>query len=366
MENLLRQRLRLLREKRALSQDALAAAMGLPDRQALSDIENGAREIAPAELTKAVEALGTTVFAISDPLQLVGEGAFSWRQRNVSPEQLDAYEAKAGQWIAAFRHFSHKKGDPLNSGVRQIDLDLRSTFEDAQFQGESIAKLMNLGEIPAHKLSDALESLLDTVVLYVDAIPGVSGAACRVGALNTILVNRGETPGRRMFDLAHEFFHLLTWHSMPPDRIDEARKGDVKYKRIEQLADNFAAGLLMPAGTIRQIIEHHPIPQESELSAWIASAARYMSVSPQAMLWRLVNLRHVSRAAGERITLERERSAPGEPLPPLFGRRFLGVLAWAIDRGEISARRAATLTDVSVEGLHSLFTAHEVAPPYEL
>ncbi|MBC5765118.1 ImmA/IrrE family metallo-endopeptidase [Ramlibacter albus] len=366
MHNLQRQRLRLLREKRGLSQDALAAAMELPDRQALSDIENGAREVSPEELARAAKALGTTVFAIADPLQLVGEGVFSWRQKNVPRHELDAYEEQAGRWIAAFRYLSQKKGDPVNSGVRQIDLDHRSTFEDAQSQGESIAKLMNLGEIPAQTLSQALENLLDTVVLYVDAIPGVSGAACRVGALNTILVNRNEPPGRRAFDLAHEFFHLLTWHSMPPHHIDEAGRGDYKYKRIEQLADNFAAGLLMPAATIQQIVEHHPLPKEAELAAWIAAAARYMSVSPQAMLWRLVNLGHVSKAAGERVSLERERSGPGDSKPPLFGRRFLGVLSWAIDKGEISVRRAAALTGVSVDRLASIFKANEVACPYEL
>ena len=57
----------------------------------------------------------------------------------------------------------------------------------------------------------------------------------------TILVNRREPTGRRNFDLAHELFHLLTWDSMPPDRVEPTEVPGMKGNRVERLAENCVA-----------------------------------------------------------------------------------------------------------------------------
>ncbi len=67
-----------------------------------------------------------------------------------------------------------------------------------------------------------MERKLGIFVLMVDAIDGISGAACRLPELDVVLINRHEVAGRRNFDLAHELFHILTWDTMPPEHAEEA------------------------------------------------------------------------------------------------------------------------------------------------
>ena len=54
--------------------------------------------------------------------------------------------------------------------------------------------------------------------------------------------------------------------------------------RIEQLADNFASGLLMPTRTLDQIGE-----PKGDLVDWLTAAAEVIGVSSRALKWRLVN-----------------------------------------------------------------------------
>src|SRR6185503_20572604 len=77
------------------------------------------------------------------------------------------------------------------------------------------------------------------------AFEGISGAACRLPELDVVIINRHEVVGRRNFDLAHELFHILTWEAMPPEHSEESR--ETGGNRVEQLANNFASAVLMPA-----------------------------------------------------------------------------------------------------------------------
>ena len=111
--------------------------------------------------------------------------------------------------------------------------------------GERFAADFKLGPVPAEQLAEVMERELGVLVLMVDAIEGVSGAACRLPDLDAVLINRHEVPGRRNFDLAHELFHILTWDAMPPEHVEDA--SEQSKIRVEQLANNFASAVLMPA-----------------------------------------------------------------------------------------------------------------------
>lgn len=370
-DGLLRIRIKHMREQANLSQEDVAKAMGLNDRQAYSNIELGSRAISAEEAVAVARALGVSVLTLTDPLQLAGEGRFSWRQRGAAGQDLLAFEAKAGRWIAAFRHFNKLRDEPVNARLIEVGIHEGSTHDEAAIAGEQTARMLGLGDVPAAGLAQVVESSLNTLVLYVDAIEGVSGAACQVGVLNTILVNRNEPAQRRNYDLAHELFHILTWAALPPRHIDEATGPDRKYRRIEQLAENFAAGLLMPSATIHKIIERDPLPAESDMGAWINRSAPFFQVSNQALSWRLVNLKLLPLAMRNRLD-EAGKLAPrgtaqsaGGP-PPRFSKRFLETVAWAIDSGSISARRACDLMDVPLEKAEHLFQQHGLACPFEL
>ncbi|MBD9415257.1 ImmA/IrrE family metallo-endopeptidase [Pseudomonas sp. PDM16] len=367
MHNLIKHRLHYLREAHHFTQEELAQKLGFKDRQTLSQIENGERKLSSSELVLAAHIFSVELDFFTDPFELAGEGRFSWRQSGTPPEILDAFELKAGRWIATYRHLSKLKGKAINSSIRRLALDRRSSFEEAVEEGEAIGRLLGLGEVPSERLAESLQKELDTLVLEVDTAPGISGAACQLTQMNAIVVNRNEPQSRRNYDLAHELFHLMTWSTMPPPRFDDivpAREN----KRVEQLAENFAAGLLMPGDVMeRYIQEAGGLPRGGELVSWLNTTAQRLGVSAVALQWRLVNIKAISmkdRVADE--LLRHNGSSPKDAVPPKFGKQFMEVIGWAIDNGQVSVRRAAKLLDITVDELSTIFEGNGLRVPYDL
>jgi Zn-dependent peptidase ImmA (M78 family)/DNA-binding XRE family transcriptional regulator len=362
------QRVKLAREDASLSQDELAAQLGLNDRQTLSNIEAGKRKLTAEELVKLIQILGKKLEYFTDTFSLVGEGAFSWRALGAAPASLDQFEEKASKWIGTFRRLGEIKGEPFNPLSQQLNLTERSSFEEAQAAGEALVSDWDLGEIPAQNLSKVVEDRLKILVLYVDAPVGISGAACQLPQFNTILINRREPDGRRNYDFAHEIFHILTWSAMPPRPYDQADKVEgTKAKRVEQLANNFAAALLMPSASLKPRWEKRG---DQDLHDWLNETASELLVTSDALYWRLRQIGWLTQAASLEINRDRltwnGRSPSAQTLPKLFSRRFVERLQWALDRGELSVRRAAELLDCTVEDLEELFKSYEMPVPFDL
>jgi hypothetical protein len=134
-------------------------------------------------------------------------------------------------------------------GKRALRLSAQSSYEDAQNCAESLVAELDLGVVPAQNPIDKIERELDIPVLFVDTVDAadgqsISGATCHLEEMGVILINRNENEARRFFDLAHELFHALTWDAMKPDHQESNSIEDrTKGKRIEQLANSFAAAL---------------------------------------------------------------------------------------------------------------------------
>lgn len=360
-------RIKALREQRNLSQDDLARIFGFKDRQTVSAIETGERRVTAEELMIAVEKLGASLDYFTDPFMLVGEGRFSWRQTDVGGQRLNAYERNAGRWIAAFRAIAPQVGRGTPLLRRALGLHKHSRFEDAMEAGERFATEFHLGDVPATGLASVMERELGILVLNVDAFDGISGAACRLPELDVILINRQEIVGRRNFDLAHELFHILTWDTMPPDHSEEAL--ETGGNRVEQLANNFASAVLMPAAQLECFGDWASTPT-GELAHRLNAAADTLLVTASALKWRLVALGlvkpGVARAVPDAALRNNGRDAAPAALPPLFSKPFMEVIALAIDQGRVSARRAASLVDLTIDELGELFTTHGVPSPLEL
>jgi XRE family transcriptional regulator, fatty acid utilization regulator len=297
---------------------------------------------------------------------LAGEGKFSWRRHpRVGLESVKAFERIAGRWIAANRTLAGQVGKPAPILRQSLKLTSRSSFEEAMAAGERFATDFELGPIPAEKLPKVMERKLGILVLMVDAIDGVSGAACRLPDLDAVLINRHEVAGRRNFDLAHELFHILTWDTMPPEYLEEAT--ETSRIRVEQLANNFASALLMSEASLKDF-EH--ASAKGNIIAWLNATADKLQVTATALKWRLVALKRLDLAKANEISDEALRyngraSPTGEP-PPLFSKCFMEVLGQAINEGRISARRAANLLDMTIEDLADLFSTHAVEAPLDL
>ena len=359
-------RIKALRDKLGLSQDDLARVFGFKDRQTVSAIETGERRVSAEELLLAVEKLGVSLDYFSDPFLLVGEGRFSWRQTGLRPERLSAYERNAGRWIAAFRRMGPEGGYETPLLRHSLGLTRHHSFEDAAAAGERFAAEFALGEVPANALPKVIEEHLGLLVLMVNAIEGISGAACRLPELDTVLINRREVPGRRHFDLAHELFHILTWDAMTPEHIEEAT--ETGGPRIEQLANSFASAVLMPTTVLDRFGEW--ALGRDELVNKLNRVADELRVTASALKWRLVALRRIARARAQEIPdaalRNNGRAVARVEAPPLFSKPFAEVIARALDDGRISARRAADLLDLTVDDLPDLFRAHGVEASVEL
>ena len=361
----IRFRLLALRERSGMTQEQLAQALGFKDRQTLSQIEMGERKLGFQEMVRAAEVFDVGIDYFTDPFELAGEGKFSWRQTNADTQALDDFEQRAGRWIAAFRYLARLRGDSIHSSLRRVALTPRSSFEDAVAEGEAIGAILRLGEVPSVRLGDAMQDDLDTLVLYVDPVRGVSGAACQLDQLNAVLINRSEHAARRAYDLAHELFHLLTWETMPPKHVESEQNES----RIEKLADNFAAGLLMPSRAISSLVAGSAPPQGYALAGWLKESAAKLGVSGAALKWRLVNANVLKRTEAAALSDDLLR-ASGEDnksrMPARYSKRFVSVMAWGIDEGHVSVRRVAQLLDISVDDLRDLFAEHGLASPFDL
>jgi XRE family transcriptional regulator, fatty acid utilization regulator len=361
-------RIKALREAKGLKQDDLAHAFGFKDRQTLSAIETGERRVTAEELLRAVELFGVPLDTFTDPFLLLGEGRFSWRQSGVIQEELVRYEEDAGRIVAAFRTLAPLVGRTPQLFRRALGLTRGSRYEDASAAGERFAQECELGDVPGLRLADAMEQELGILALMVDPIDGVSGAACRLPELDAVLINRAEVPGWRNFDLAHELFHILTWDAMPPEHIEEVQPR--RRTRVEQLADNFASAVLMPAPVLDRWGDWSGLRGKALVDR-LNAAADELQVTSSALRWRLASLDRLDNALAREIPEEwlrhngRERPADA-PLPPLFSRTFVEVIAQAIDDGRVSARKATGLLGLSIEEFAELCEAHGVEAPYAL
>ena len=359
--DLIGSRIKALRQERGLSQDDVARLLGFNDRQTVSMIETGTRKVTAQELLLAAEKLEASLEYFTDPFRLEGEGRFSWRQTGVPPERLSEYESRASRWIGAYRTLAAQVGRKTRLVRPSLGLTRRSRYEDAIEAGERFAIEFGLGEVPARRLARAMEEELGILVLMVDADEGISGAACRLPELDAVLIARREIVGRRHFDLAHELFHVLTWEAMPPKHMEEAVEtgGD----RIEQIANNFAAALLMPSTVMAPFGAWGKLAPDA-LVTRLNNVASKLGVTSSALRWRLVTLGELptvrAREIPESLLRNNGGMAAEATSPTVFSKPFAEVLGMALRQGLVSARRAARLVDAAVDELPSLLAAHGI------
>ncbi|MHB8837579.1 MAG: helix-turn-helix domain-containing protein [Gemmatimonadaceae bacterium] len=348
-------RIKALREHHRMTQEALSQTLGFADRQTLASIEAGQRAVAPAELVAIAKALGTTVADLLDPYRLTErEASFNFRTAEpVTSDVVREFEDTAGRWIATYREVGWRLGEQSNCLGRKLELGESASFEEVEAAAEALGEQWRLGDRPAERLQEAIERELNALVLYVDMPVGVSGAASYMAGLSTIVINRREVRSRRYFDLAHELFHLLTWDAMPPRELELIEAKRTKGVRVEQLANKFAATLLMPARVIRQLWD---ATLTSDFGIRISRLAAHLWVSSEALRFRLYNLGLLEK----RVLKDPVPPSllPGDDCPVLFSTRFVSRVRDAVDHGYLSVRRAAGLLGTSLGEFAQLCEKH--------
>jgi XRE family transcriptional regulator, fatty acid utilization regulator len=368
MTDLIARRFKLARERAGLTQAQLSERLGFKDRQTVGAIEAGQRKLSAEELVRAMKVLDVDLEYFTDSFRLVGEGKFSWRaSRDATASLLDTFEERAGSWIALYRNLGEAKGVSPNPLQPRLPLTEKSSYEEARAVAEALGRDWDLGEVPALRLKEAVQGKLGALVLYADAPAGISGAACQLPSLNTIIINRKEPEGRRHYDLAHEIFHLLTWEQMPPEHREVEIPRGGKGRRVEQLADNFASALLMPE---RTLAPRWQARGKTDIHKWLNAAATELLVTAVALKWRLVQLGWIGKAELLEIVDARltANGRPREPLPQpkLFSDELVRRLHRALAKGDLSVRRAASLLEITIEELVELFKDYGLTVPFDL
>ncbi len=356
------------RELKKVNQKDLAKAMGFKDRQTLSSIETGSRELKPEELMKALSHLNLSLQEFSDPYSLVGEANYSWRQCDASEDELTTYENKTSKVIALLRDLDSKFSTTEHSVILpKLPLTKNSTFTDAKNCAEQLVKEFKLGDFPIETLEDRFFNKFNVSKLYMDMPQCVSGAAIKLDNISVILINRNEVPGRRNFDMAHEAFHCLTWDAIPPQHVEKAYQAGVSKPHTEKLADAFASSLLMPKDSIEKYFHI----TDSELTEDILnSLSKKFGVSSTALMWRLKALNKVSQKTVDRMNkdllVNNGKAVHLNKKPKLFNIPFVNYMYKAIDSGTLSVRKLLSIVGMTMEELSELFESYDLAVPYDL
>ena len=131
---------------------------------------------------------------------------------------------------------------------------------------------------------------------------------------------------------------------------------------LRELAENFAAALLMPAADMRaRWTARH---EQTDVHDWLNATAAHFRVSTVACKWRLHNLDCISKA--DLLDIDDRRLAIGSHMPVRgFSERFVHRIATALDAGRLSAKRTASLLAISLSDLAALLQSYGVEPSFE-
>src|SRR5262249_40433449 len=155
----------------------------------------------------------------------------------------------------------------------------------------------------------------------------------------------------------------MTWDTMPPEHVEEA--SEISRDRVEQLANNFASAVLMPASVLKRL----GVPGNDTVK-WLNATADALEVTATALKWRMVVLGKLDHAQAKAIPdaalgNNGHKVVRVEP-PPLFSKPFMEVIALAIKQGQISARKAADVLDLTIDHLADLCVTYGVEAPFDL
>lgn len=285
------------RESLGLTLKEVSAKIGFAHYQTLSSIESGKREIKAWELAKLANIYGRNIDFFLWPKERKKEAKILWRnpEENVKKKKIEriflTYCEKYKNLLKLLGEKEQENNELILPSTKN-DLLNRNSFEYVAKIASYYLNLLQLGSRPACSLSKVLEEKVGIKIIHLELDPEISGGSTIGDFGMAILINANDAPWRRNYDLAHEFFHLITWDYFSPGEI--YKKDNKGKNRIEQLADVFASTLLLPEDELRN--EFKKRVEKNHISYLnLIEIARKFNVSIEALLWRLVNLNLIKK-----------------------------------------------------------------------
>ncbi len=349
-------RIREERERCGLRQEDVAKHMSWDSSKhsIVVDLEAGKRDVKAWELYKLAQLFHIKVedFFRSTPEI---KPLVLWRKKPDETPHLQ--ERQFFQRCEDYKFLEEALGEKLSikRSLPKHSLHLESASKSwANEIADIVREELNLSDFPANTLAKVLE--VNYGVRFLVLSLGNNGsAACAVNDLGSaVLLNKDEAPWRQTFSIAHELFHLITWDQELFSRLQPSSK---LYHKNEQLADAFAAGLLMPEISLRQRVRLLYEDDQLKYGPFFTIAREY-HVSAEALLYRLEYLGIISSGIVKK-TLEdpKFKSLHKKSLPKAYesaiqiGDRFKQIATLAYQFGKISRSRLARLLNVSLATL---------------
>ena len=321
--------------------------------QTLSSIEAGEREVKAWELAKLAEIYGRDMdyfLHLESPQRDV---KILWRSPEISPQKT-LVERQFISICMRYQNLLNLLNEPdvsytgLIFKIEKHRLLAQDAFKYVENLASKYISILKLGYRPACSLPKILEEEMGIKIIFMPIDSNISGGSTIDDNFGmAVLVNANDAPWRRNFDLAHEFFHLITWEDFAPEEIyqDEARGKS----RIEQLADVFAASLLLPEEQVRDEFE---IRTENKSISYLnlVKIARDFDVSIEALLWRLVNLgllkkeniqEELETGALKDIDKKHRHTDWAETEKPYLSAKYISLAIKAFHLGKISKGKLA-------------------------
>jgi len=345
-----------LRKSRSLTQGDLARLIGIQHGTTIHEIEKGRRALKAVELTAVARALRISALDLLREEGPPPSAVVRWRE--VTDET--AKKQEEALFVDRCRRYSFVEritGASSPRSLRRFDLDISHTsYETAATWADSIRGELGLGDIPAPALRDALESTAG-IKVFLFPLRGGSGAATVIEGGPAILANSREPLERRAFSLAHELFHLLTWDALPHDATPLPPSDE---KRNEQLANAFAARLLLPPASVLERLGPDPVEGRRQMD--LVTVARQFGVSLPLFAYNLVNLGRLSKDAADHMLTDESRYRVPLPdsteQPTELPERYVILAFKAYVDGEISVGKLAELLETTVGELPKVLADH--------
>lgn len=351
------------REKRNLTQEELASQAKIESYQTLGKIERGERkDLKTTELQKIAEALGVSIGYLLGEFAQPQKSLVLWRKEPAAAQKT-ALENRLHAFIEDYSFLEEvlNQNKKIRRTLPVLSMHPANTsYEDAQEMAENIRKSLDLGSQPSASLRACLEEDFDVKVLYEDL--GDSSAACtRSDSSIAVMINKKESVWRQNYNLAHELYHIVTWD---PEVLKKIKADPSLDKRNEELAENFAAGLLMPAEDLKDDFRRMSESGKISPSDLMVLSSKY-KVSTEATAYRLLNLGCITKDDAKKLISEIHRESLSQESSIKYSEKLVRLSFSAYQKDKISKARLAQIVGISLIDLPNLLAAYDLNEPIQ-
>ena len=348
------------RKSRGVQQKALANAVGWVNRQTVSDVEHGKREVKAWELYKIAEFLHVRMNDLLPSASVKRQSPYVlWRQK---PKQAKLQESrflqKCDNYVCLEQLLKTPDETMVNEELLKCPIDLKSfTSEEASNLADIYRNRMNLGDFPTTQLIDVLEDRYGVKFIIDQQDESEHSAACSRSERGCfILLNGLETESRQYLSIAHELFHLITWNT----EMLTCLENDTRlHEKNEALANDFAASLLIPQNKLRAELDKICFKNAITVVEVVVLAERFR-VSKSALLLRLHKIGLLKKGEYKKIQISLEQISMESQrhyrnIARQLRSKFVRLVYLAYKRASLSRAKAAKLLNIPLANLSNTF-----------